>query len=166
MFEQLRSETGKTSLDQMEQEISMFTKKLSVMNDETISMVIVMATHQRYVLEQIRGFDLFEPLMTMILTQQTAALFINKAIKQLQKNGELASATGMMVWLHSLRSGSNFKLRDKGLNMWGELQRGFINTYIENAKEYIELKAGFDICIDGYHRFPNGLDPKVQMTIH
>jgi hypothetical protein len=81
-------------------------------------------------------------------------------VKHCQSTGQQSDAAGVMVWLFTLRCGAALELRQRGRELWKELQRGY--PHVKEAADSLGALSGKTINIDGFDRVPIGLEPSVQ----
>lgn len=148
MFRWLKRRAEIAVLRQMEEDIDRFLAGLRGADSSELGMVVAVATHWRRIFEE-DNVDFLDPIHAK-LANPLIAVKINRLIAKVQKeNPELAS--GLMVWLHTLRAANNPEIRIKGRAMWGELRRGFGEAYqgsldiseILGIKLHIESEADF-----------------------
>ena len=140
-------------------EIEGYLEILKGMDSSEIGMVVAIATHMRHGLAKHEGYDLLDPIILMGTTPETV-LHLGRLIREYQKAGEMTDAAAMMVWLHTLRAAARPELRMKGRELWGHLERGF--PYVLENASYLEAMTGKAPELDGYDRYPKGLNPNVQ----
>ncbi|MBC8158910.1 MAG: hypothetical protein H8E94_06215 [Alphaproteobacteria bacterium] len=86
---------------------------------------------------------------------------INKNARALQKMGNVADATGAMIWSYSLRCLNLPELRPLGQDMWAELARGF--PHAEEALDEGQERIGKpfeDRVWEEWSMIPLGLEPE------
>jgi predicted amidophosphoribosyltransferase len=151
MFEGFKDRFRMFFVNMMKKEISSFIDRLKVVDDEEVGELIAIITHQRHSFLKTKGFDLCDPVAT-ILKYPTVVINLHNVAKCLSKENYLKSKAGIMVWIHTLRAADNPEMFMKGLDMWCELERGF--NHAESGKKAIESKLKVKICIDGYNFNP------------
>lgn len=67
-------------------------------------------------------------------------------------------ATGLMVWLHSIRASQTPEIRVRGREMWAELRRGI--PYARAVATDFQAYVGMVLKIDGVERIPENLWPE------
>jgi hypothetical protein len=147
----------KWAIKTQRRELESFVSNLRAIDGGEIGMVLAIATDKRHRLSEILGWNLLEPILVQI-SDITAAMTVNKLIREAQKAGDPVSASGLMVWLHTLRAANTLELRQLGRDMWGQLERGF--PHCEDGQAGMLAVAGQYLNIDGYDQFPSGLSPK------
>ena len=135
------------------------------MDDEDVALILVVATYARIGLK-LHGVLSEEALDGSREREFEAAWTvrpIGRLIKQAQRRGNPVAASGLMVWLHSLRALNAPELRDGGREMWAELSRGF--PHVEVALSQTDEMFGFDttnsdeIPLSSFRFVPVGLEP-------
>jgi len=132
-----------------------FLLRLRAMDGEEIGHLVAVATHVRHKIEA-KGHSLLDPLSN----EPWITAGLSKHTVQLQKEGDLVTAAGLMVWVHTLRAGSHLEIRQLGRNMWRELERGF--PHVEDAALGAVVTLGVELNTDGSDSIPLGLNPEVQ----
>lgn len=158
-FDQLKNKLKKPFMDTMRKEIIAFTKTLNVREGEEVAKLVIVATHQRHTLMRAKGFDVGTPLKT-ISSNSNVITSLRKLVKSLQENNNPAAASGIMVWLHTLRCAIYPELHNEGEKMWKELKRGFI--HVESIKKDVNKLVGQKLCIDEYNRIPVGFSSSIE----
>ena len=133
-----------------------FISGLRSADGEELGMVVAFATDWRRTIAQ-SGIDLLYPDQC-IRDDPFISYKLAKKIGYLQKAGKPEIASGLMVWVHTLRSIHSLELRPNGREMWGELERGF--AWVEVSAEILARIKGFPLDVHGYNSFPDGLTPK------
>jgi hypothetical protein len=136
-------------------EMSDFVSKLESMDGEDIGFVLAMAAHYRNGLSS--GQELMNPIAFAAINP-TAALQLNRAIRDLQKHGRQSEAAGVMIWLHTTRAASSLELRGLGRKMWRELERGF--SHVGKGAAIFFNMTGIILDVENANRFPEGLTPE------
>ncbi len=116
------------ALESSTKEVKTFVDGLKAMSDEDIGTVIAVATVIRINFESVGVIpdDVFGdgPLPT-VETLGGCQLAINRLVRKFKKMGLATDAMGAMIWSYTMRCLNVPELRDLGLQMWAELQRGF-----------------------------------------
>ncbi|WP_183211058.1 hypothetical protein [Brevundimonas halotolerans] len=137
-------------------EMQTFVDGLKAVDADELGFVVAQAASWRNELED-QGYDLMDPLVFHALNP-TAVSSLVKVVHGLQKQGIPQVASGLMVWVHTLRAGNSLRLRAKAREMWTELSRGF--PHAVNARSALNEAAGAWLDIEGYDEIPIGLNPK------
>ena len=88
-----------------------------------------------------------------------AAWKLQKHVSLFQKQGQALLVTPTMVWIHSLRSMSEYEIRHLGKEMWSELVKGF--PYAEEALKGLESQITVpNGAKEGLSFVPPVLDPR------
>lgn len=147
-------------------EITKYLTSLKGMDNGDLGGVLMIATHVRNTLEPKYNTSLLEPF-NIVQNQPFLLTTISNAIKIEQKNKNLTFASGLMVWLHTLRGAFNPEIRYKAKLMWAELERG--KPYVEQIYNdtYIHFKtlSKIDLNIEGFNETPIGFSFNGQERI-
>lgn len=133
-----------------------FLDSLRVLDGEELGLAVALATHFRNDW-LATGIDVSDPIVTHAL-HPNFVVEIVKEIQTLQESGDEVLASGLMVWVHSLRAGNDLRLRAVARDIWGELERGF--PFVEQASADAKLFIPIPLDIKTYNEFPKGLSPK------
>jgi hypothetical protein len=140
-------------------EIDPWLDNLRSVNGDEVGTLLAVATHIRHGLELRLGVDLLDPILTH--TAKPDLIFeLHRIVKHCQSTGQQSDAAGVMVWLFTLRCGAALELRQRGRELWKELQRGY--PHVKEAADSLGALSGKTINIDGFDRIPIGLEPSVQ----
>jgi hypothetical protein len=140
-------------------EIDPWLDNLRSVNGDEVGALLAVATHIRHGLELRLGVDLLDPILTH--TAKPDLIFeLHRIVKHCQSTGQQSDAAGVMVWLFTLRCGAALELRQRGRELWKELQRGY--PHVKEAADSLGALSGKTINIDGFDRVPIGLEPSVQ----
>jgi hypothetical protein len=133
-----------------------FANQLKSMDADEIGLVVAVAAHMRNQFKELYGVDLLFPAFAI---EQDASLPIkfNSLIKDYQKQNKFSDAAAAMVWLHTLRSFNDSKVRNSVREVWRQLQRGF--PHGEVKADFVSEHFGIDMDIEGFDLFPDGLTP-------
>lgn len=146
------------SIATQRRELAEFLAVAELLDEEVLAVVVVAATALRHEMEEKFGWDLLRP-DTVNLGSPMAASIIASGIKDKQRHGHKLSASGLMVWLHTLRGADDLALSVLTRAMWGMLARGF-PLVPEVAAGFCEGGAP-PTNLAGYDCIPSGkfLDP-------
>jgi len=133
-----------------------FLANLKVADGQELGLTVALATHFRNEWSE-KGIDVSDPIVTHNLNP-SLVIDIIKQIQDLQRTDGEVLASGLMVWVHSLRAGNDLKLRAVAREIWGELERGF--PFVEQAKVNAKFFIPTTLITNDYDRFPKGLTPK------
>lgn len=122
-------------------------------------MLLAVATHIRHGLEERLGVDLLDPILT-VNSSPDLIFELHRIVKHCQSANQQSDAAGVMVWLFRLPCGAAMELRQRGRNLWKELQRGY--PHVAEAADSLRVLTGKTIRIKGFDRVPIGLEPSVQ----
>jgi hypothetical protein len=123
MLQWLKKKALESFTETQRREMTSWIDNLSQMNSSEVAMLLCMATHLRHQIEEEKGIDLLDPINTYA-AQPTVVLYLNGRIRDLQKNNHRGDASGVMIWLFTLRAGADPGLRGLGRRLWRELARG------------------------------------------
>ena len=141
MFSWLKRKAEISFAKSQKVDVDRFTLGLRGADSDQIALVVAIATHWRNVLKD-DGVDLLDP-MSAEQIDPMIALKLNKMIRQVQKENP-TFATGLMVWLHTIRTANTPELRLEGRAMWSELQRGF--PFAQEAGEDLADITGIELA--------------------
>jgi hypothetical protein len=145
----------KWSFHQEQRDLQDFVEKLRVMDGSEIGFVMAIALDWRN--EFLKdGNDMLQPFVVLVQSPHMRWIIV-RTIKQLQQNGGVVGASGLMVWLHTLRAASRLENRRLGRDLWRELERGF--SHIEEGAESAWRTYRKALDIKGGCVFPDGLAP-------
>ncbi|PHR17864.1 MAG: hypothetical protein COA41_11230 [Sphingopyxis sp.] len=136
-------------------ELQSFVEQLRSMDGQDLGMILAVATDSRIKLER-QGFRLMDPIVDAP-TDPGAAVRLNSIIRGLQAEGKFPEAASVMVWLHTIRVGTNIQLRQVAREMWRELTRGM--PHVHAASLDLMRSGSKAIFVDGYEQYPAGLAP-------
>ena len=104
------------------------------------------------------GIDLLHPGVAVI-QQPNLLLRLTKAIIELQERGDPSRVPGFAVWVYTLRSEQNIKLRYLAKDMWAYIERGFPDAKLA-ALEF-ETLTGHELVVeDQFLQIPTGFKAK------
>lgn len=136
-------------------EATEFINGLAVMDSDEISVILVHTLDFRNDI-LVLGPDLFYP--AVILNEEPMFTFkMSSRLKEFQSKGNYATATAMMVWIHTFRAMTELELRPYGRRLWAELSRGF--SGVDEARSQIHDMTGKYLNIYGAGQYPDGLHP-------
>lgn len=124
----LRNKILKWANDSQARELESFILSLKGQSRHELGMLLALASIMRMALREDgtlpdEALGKGEPLARD--AEALIPLKLSRLIKDFQALGQLQSAAGTMVWLHSMRAIVTPELRLLGRKMWEELQRGF-----------------------------------------
>ncbi len=137
----------------MENDIRRFVAGLRGASAEEIGLLLLIANHWRRILEQEFGWNLDHPEL-IPAKHPAAAWHVNRMIQKVQKQNP-AMASGLMVWLHTLRASDVPEIRLAGRELWGQLHRGM--PHVRQAS--LDTRDLFGVALDpeGCGRYPEYL---------
>lgn len=156
MFGWLKRKAQFSIIKQMEDDLDRFLVSIRGTDAHDIGTVMAIATHWRHIFKY-HGVNLLEP----IAAEQKQIFLcreINKLITTSQKNNKPEFASGLMVWLHTVRAATTPEIRLKGRMLWGELRRGF--PHVEDGALLVHQLTGVSLETDGYSQIPQDLNPE------
>jgi hypothetical protein len=125
-------------------ELHDFTEKAKNHTDMELGTVVAMATACRLIFQRAYSVDLLNPPVALA-QMPFLALEIGRHIKAAQAERNFAVASGMMVWLHTVRAVETMELLPAANDMWSQLSRGF--PYVQDAAA-LHVKLGGRIELD------------------
>jgi hypothetical protein len=139
LFNWLKKKIENASTDAMANDLERFIRMLKGADDSAIALLLVVANKFR--LELIEMGEIPEAALDLRIyrdeqTQMecdTCTIKLIRRIGQFQQLNEPANATGLMLWVHSIRALNVPEIRFLGKEMWREIDRGF--PYIEEEIE-------------------------------
>jgi hypothetical protein len=129
------------ALDVSAREVEKFVTALKAMGDKDLGAMVAIATVLRVNFEthDVLALGVFgDGALPSTETLGRYQLEINRLSRQFRKMGLASDSAAAMVWSYTLRCLNVPELRPLGLEMWGELKRGF--PYVEEALRYGEEK--------------------------
>lgn len=142
-----------------EREAYDYLAKIRVMDSDEIAGIVVMVAQFREQFIATEGIDLIEPAIALHL-RPDLALEIGAIIRDCQRNGGKTYASGVMVWLHSVRAQTSLEVRSVVRRIWGELERGF--PFAEAMAHEMAMNGAPIAPQLEFGVFPAGLSPKPQ----
>lgn len=116
---------------------------LRTLDDESIGLVLAIATHHRNALLN-EGADLRD-LTALVRAQPMYQHELAKAVNVLTRNKRQHDSLGLQIWVHSLRCVADRSLFGQGVTLWRELHRG--QPHVAKARKLVKKETGFDLDI-------------------
>jgi hypothetical protein len=112
------------------EDLERFVDSLRGMSDKEVGGVVAFAAIARVALRKsgLLPDELLQ--ITSAKKQANAQLAVAQVVSRYRAERRFAEATGVMVWLHTLRALSTPKVRHLGLEMWRQLQRGPLHALV------------------------------------
>jgi len=155
MFGWLKRKAQLKIVAAQEQDINRFILGLKGASPQEVGATVAIANHWRNLLENDRRWDLDHPDLVMV-ADPGAAMLIGGLIRRLQKDNPLM-ASGLMVWIHTLRASSTPEIRQLGREMWSQLARGI--AHAEDASHGFAQLLNVKLDTRGVYRIPTNLRP-------
>jgi hypothetical protein len=116
---------------------------------------VVYSTHKfSELLRDQFDWDIFYP--HLVLSEDIFAVMkVGKIVNSFQSQGDMATAAGGLVWVHTLRATQNPELRLSAREIWYHLRRGF-----PHARDFASDIGDPLFCIG--KEFPDGFTPEIQ----
>lgn len=142
-------------------EANHFLEMLRVAEDSGLGLVVATAADYR-IAHAVIGKDLSRP---MEIASQYPTFVTDTLFEAKRRNavGLPEMASGLMVWVHTLRSKNDAHIREQAQEIWSNLARGF--PYVEEVVDDYFDATGRQLRIDGFEQFPEGFtpDPKARV---
>lgn len=138
-------------------EMVAFVEGLRAADSSEVGPILAIATHCRHDLFDNFGWQLLDPIVAEQL-HPAITIELGSLIRQHQKARSTIYASGLMVWLFSVRAANIIELRQVGRDMWGQLERGL--PFVHQATADLFRATGFALTIDGCEEIPLGLTPE------
>ena len=133
-----------------------FIDKLKICDSSELGLPVALAAH--YKNEYARqGIDLSDPIVLQSVNPNVMVKLMADT-SDFQLSDQQYLATGLVVWVISLRARYDLKLRALAREMWGQLERGF--PYAEEAADAAFALNKIVLDISDSSEFPIGLTPK------
>jgi len=116
---------------------------LKTLDDESIGLVLAIATHHRNALLET-GIDL-RNLTALAEIQPMYQHELAKAVNVLTRNKRQHDSLGLQIWVHSLRCVADRGLYGLGVELWRELKRG--QPHVAKARKLVTKETGFELNI-------------------
>ncbi len=154
MFRWIKSKVHAGFVGVQEHEMSDWIKKLHSLDGEEIATILAMAMHYRNALFDAENLDLMYPF---VVSQRDPMLAVklNNELKRAQEEKIFNLASGIIVWLFTVRAALEPALRSLGRDLWRQLARGF--PHIENTAISFSELTNVTLDIREAGRFPDGL---------
>ena len=137
-------------------ELEEYLNVVSKLDGAALGATLAMATDLRNMFLKKTGIDLADPVAAMENNPKIFYLLYDM-VEELERENKMLEAALLTIWVHTLRSASDPRLRKYGRTLWRELSRGF--SHVAEAAERIYVTQGQKLNIDGATEFPVGLSP-------
>jgi hypothetical protein len=144
------------SVSAQEREMRDWIAKLAALDASEVGTIVAVAMHYRNVLANHPKIDLMYPFVAITLDPMIG-IKLARDIQRLQSERLFSLASGVMVWLFTVRAAQAPELRMLGRQLWGELQRGFES--VPEAAASVQELTGISLDTGGAGCFPDGLTP-------
>lgn len=166
MFRFLKAWIRKWQAKKAEEDIRVFLNYLKGGDEEEIASVVAIATVMRY---EVNNFNVpLDKLLKNGLLATSGEIaeiqyFLSQTLQEMQSIDQPLFATGLMVWLHSVRALQYPEIRIFAREMWGELGRGFngAENFLLVSKELLPISVS-KISEYEFSFIPVGLEPFVK----
>jgi hypothetical protein len=154
----LENKVLKWSAEIQEKELKEFLCKMSIADSSKLGLPVLTATVYRHIVKRHFGLDFLYPAHAVAIDPMICWK-LAKQIKSLQSKKEFASATPIMIWLHTLRvvQVGSLHLRPLGRELWAQLSRGF--PFVLDKANEPHLPSNLD-DLEGFNCIPDGLGPQ------
>jgi hypothetical protein len=138
------------------EDLERFVDSLRGMSDEEVGRVVAFAAIARVALRKsgVLPDELLQ--ITSAKKRANAQLAVAQVVRGYRAERRFAEATGVMVWLHTLRALSTPEVRNLGRDMWRQLQRGPLQALI--ALQDMRVPPLSDVTME-CSRIPRDLFP-------
>jgi len=116
---------------------------LRTLDDESIGLVLAIATHHRNALQK-EGTEMRD-LTALARAQPMYQHELAKAVNVLTRNKRQHDSLGLQIWVHSLRAVADRGLYGLGVELWRELGRG--RPHVAKARKLVAKETGFELDI-------------------
>jgi len=147
----------KWAVNKQMKEAEDFLSRMKSMNDDELGWPTALTFEAAKMVMEDRSVDVFDPYVAVHMDPEVT-FYLSNMVGQLQKMGRQAVCPGVMVWVHTLRSASNHKVRNLVRKIWSELKRG--EPYAEDARH--ELMSAFQMWpnLDRLGEVPKGMEAR------
>jgi hypothetical protein len=153
----LKAAIQRWSAEKRGRDLDDFIEMIRGMDYSEVALVLLLANDFRLRFSVAGGRDLHSPA-EVLASDPLACLHANHAITKFQKQRAFHDAAGVMVWLHTLRSIEEPRLRARGRILWTELAKSF-DRLDQAASAYLK-DTGRELYRSGAEIIPEGLEPK------
>jgi hypothetical protein len=130
MFNWLKPKAPSKTIQDAEEGVDQFLERLRASDVDGVAVIAAAATHWRHVFAD-EGLDLLKPVEAS-LKLPNLVILLERSIKETRAtHPELAS--GLAVWLHTVRAASVPEIRVRVREMWRQLAGSF---------DHVEYQAG------------------------
>ena len=110
------------------EDLERFVDSLRGMSDEEVGRAVAFTAMARVALRKSGALPDELLQIGFAKKQAIAQLAVAQVVRRYQAERRFAEATGVTVWLHSLRALRTTEIRHLGREMWRQLQRGQLHT--------------------------------------
>lgn len=135
-------------------DLERFNGMLAAMDGSEIGAALAVAADLRNRFLLIEQVDLHYPSVCLIENPKLA-VYLNKMVREFKAANSGAYAGAAMIWLHTIRSMTDLRIRPSGRRMWAELARGIPHT--EAAADMHRYLFGTHLNISEFDVIPDGL---------
>ena len=154
MFNWLKPKVHSKPILEAEEDLERFLKRLRAADVEGLAVIAAAATHWRHVFAD-EGLDLLRPAASR-QKLPTLLTLLERSIKETRTtHPELAS--GLTVWLHTVRAASVPEIRDRARDMWHLLAGSF--DHVEYQAETLSM-VGLTLNVRDPSHIPEGFQPR------
>jgi hypothetical protein len=153
MFGWLKRKAQIASVNAMATDIDRFVMGLRGASAEEIGGILASTYHWMEFLERKFGWNLDHPDL-VIANDLFASMTVGKCARRIQGK-EPAMATGLMVWLHTLRASGTPELRLRGRELWSQLNRGA--EHVQRGAGMFKTMIGLELDLRCQGRVPRNL---------
>jgi hypothetical protein len=143
-------------VDGVREDLERFVDSLRGMSDDEVGAVVAFAAIARVALRRAGVFPDELLQITSAKKQANAQLAVARVVRRYRAERRFAEATGVMVWLHTLRALSTPQVRHLGREMWRQLQRGPLQALVVLQDMRVPLLS--DVTME-CSRIPHDLHP-------
>ena len=154
MFTWLKPTVHSKSFQEAQEDLERLLERLRGSDVEGLAVIAAAATHWRHVFAD-EGIDLLKPAEAE-LKLPTLLSLLERTIKETSKtHPELAS--GLRVWLHTIRAASTPMIRAQAREMWRQLAGSF--DHVEYQAETLSM-LGMKLNVYDPAHVPEGFQPR------
>lgn len=135
-----------------DRELEDFVSRLRYQDGESLGGAVASTANWADTFARKSNLDLYWPYLVSEVDPK-AILSFGNTVRELQRQGEFASAIGGLVWVHTLRATKNGHLIKGVREIWKHLERGF-----PHAQDVADLHGWGHVRHVG--RFPEGFTPE------
>lgn len=156
MFSWLKSKVQAGLVGIQEREMSDWIRKLQAQDGEEVAAIVAMAMHYRNSMLFDLKIDLMYPFVA-IQNERMLGVRLNQHLQEVQREKMFSLASGIIVWLFTIRAAQEPGLRLLGRELWRQLARGF--PHVVQAASSLKQVSGIALDVRDAGRFPDGFTP-------